>query len=132
MSVRRPMSAAVADRFIRDLADARAAADRGEIDRAWAMLEEAHVLSQPWAWPHVKVHVLMLRLGWRVKDRREVTGQLARILVAGPGSLTGRYPVGNTGRASVPATQPMPMADDLRDLLAEKDAGRSTVGATDG
>jgi hypothetical protein len=44
--------------------------------------------------------------------------QLARIIVAGPGTATGRYPLGNTGRADVPATQPMPAPDDLADLLA--------------
>jgi hypothetical protein len=132
MSRRRPMSAAVAERFNADLATARAAVRGDEIDRAWAMLEEAHVLAQPWVWPHVKVHVLMLRLGWRTKDRREVTGQLARIIVAGLGSLSGRYPVGNTGRASVPATQPMPMADELRELLADESVRPATVRAFDG
>lgn len=75
------------------------------------------MLSQPWAWPHVKVHGAMLALAWRRHEGREIRGQLLRILVAGPGSLTGRYPEGNTGRASVPATQPMPVSDELRDLL---------------
>ena len=88
---------------------------------AWALLEEAHVLSQPWAWPHIKVHAAMLALGWRTRDRREVRGQLLRIVVAGSGSVTGRYPEGNTGRASVPATQPMPVPDDLRTLLEVSD-----------
>ena len=44
--------------------------------------------------------------------------QLARIIVAGPGTATGRYPLGNTGRADVPATKPMPVPADLADLLA--------------
>lgn len=111
------MPAAVAERMGTDLASAQAAARTGDTTAAWALLEEAHVLSQPWAWPHVKVHAAMLTLGWRTSDRREVLGQLLRIVVAGPGSLTGRYPEGNTGRASVPATRPMPVPDDLRVLL---------------
>jgi hypothetical protein len=37
--------------------------------------------------------------------------------VAGPGSLSGRYPTGNTGRAHVPATQPMPIAGELAEVL---------------
>ena len=41
-----------------------------------------------------------------------------RILVAGPGSATGRYPRGNTGRPNVPATKPMPVPADLAELLA--------------
>lgn len=117
----RTMPAAVADRLAADLTGARGAFDRREVERAWALLEEAHVLSQPWAWPHVKVHAAMLVLGWRRRDRQEVSGQLLRIIVAGPGSLTGRYPEGNTGRASVPATQPMPVPAELRALLDASD-----------
>jgi Protein of unknown function (DUF3703) len=111
------MPASVADRLGTDMASARTAVREGDEGAAWALLEEAHVLSQPWAWPHIKVHAAMLVLGWRTRDRPEVLGQLLRIVVAGPGSLTGRYPEGNTGRASVPATQPMSVPDDLRALL---------------
>ena len=111
------MPAAVAERLRADWVSARDQARAADVVGAWALLEDAHVLSQPWAWPHVKVHVAMLALGWRTRDRREVAGQLLRIVVAGPGSVTGRYPEGNTGRASVPATQPMPVPDDLRMLL---------------
>lgn len=118
---RRSMPVAVAERFNADLISARAAVRAGDVSDAWALLEEAHVLSQPWAWPHIKVHGAMLVLGWRTRDRHEVRGQLLRVVVAGPGSLTGRYPEGNTGRASVPATQPMPVPDDLRSLLGLTD-----------
>jgi hypothetical protein len=107
----------VAERLASDLRDARSRARSGEIDRAWALLEEAHILSQPWARPHVRVHLAMLGLAWRTRDRAEIRGQLLRTLVAGPGSLTGRYPEGNTGRATVPATQPMPVPDELQALL---------------
>jgi len=41
--------------------------------------------------------------------------------VAGPGSLSGRYPTGNTGRARVPATQPMPIRSDLAKMLEQAD-----------
>lgn len=115
------MPAAVVERLGADLASARTAARAGDEGTSWALLEEGHVLSQPWAWPHVRVHAAMLALGWRTHDRREVVGQLLRLVVAGPGSLTGRYPEGNTGRASVPATQPMPVPDDLRALLEATD-----------
>ena len=30
-----------------------------ELDRCWTLLEDAHVLSQPWAWLHVRVHGAM-------------------------------------------------------------------------
>lgn len=101
---RRSLPAAIADRLTTDLASAREEARSDNRTVAWTLLEEAHVLSQPWAWPHIRVHAAMLTLGWRTHDRREVAGQLLRIVAAGPGSLTGRYPEGNTGRASAPAT----------------------------
>jgi hypothetical protein len=109
------MPAAVREAFDRELASARSAATSAE---RWTALERAHILSQPWVRPHLRAHVAMLGVAWREHDRREITGQLVRLLVAGPGSATGRYPVGNTGRARVPATLPMPIPDDLAALLA--------------
>jgi len=52
---------------------------------------------------------------------REVRGQLSKIAVAGPGWLSGRYPTGKTGRARVPATQPMPIRSDLAKMLEQAD-----------
>lgn len=83
----------------------------------WAHLEDAHILSQPHAMDHVRVHIRMLAEGLRERDWLEVRGQVLRSLVAAPGSLTGRYPRGNTGRARVPATQPMPVRPELEQLL---------------
>jgi hypothetical protein len=37
--------------------------------------------------------------------------------LAGPGSISGRYPVGNTGGADVSAFSPMAVPEDLRPLL---------------
>ncbi len=107
----------IRDRLRLDLAEARDARRSGEHWRGWRLLEDAHVLSQPWARWHVRVHLAMLAAGVRERDVREVWGQLVRLVVAGPGSMTRRYPMGNTGRARVPATQPMPIPDDLAELL---------------
>lgn len=107
-------------RHINDLLDEAAALrSRQEIGTAWRLLEDAHVLSQPWVRPHVRVHVAMLSLGWSQRNRAEVVGQLGRLIVAGPGSAFGRYPVGNTGRAAVSAFEPMPIRADLARLLDE-------------
>ncbi len=84
----------------------------------WSAAERAHILSQPWSWPHSQVHGRMLRLAVADRNRREALGQLVRLVVAAPGSATGRYPLGNTGRADVGLTEPMPMPDDLRALLS--------------
>jgi hypothetical protein len=111
---------------------ALAARYAGELERAaddsspggWSALETAHVLAQPWAGAHARTHWLMLRRGVRERDAREVAGQLVRLVVAGPGSLTGRYPVGNTGRARVSATLPMTVPADLAVLLGDRRESR--------
>lgn len=112
----------IRDRLRCDLAAARDARRSGDRERCWERLEEAHVLSQPWALWHVRVHGAMLAAGARQRDGREAWGQLIRLTVAGPGSVTGRYPSGNTGRARVAATQPMPIREDLAEML--RTAGR--------
>jgi hypothetical protein len=61
----------------------------------------------------------MLVAAFRRRDRHEVFGQVFRFVVAGPGSLTGRYPVGNTGSADVSAFEPMPIPEDLQEYLKE-------------
>ena len=110
------------------LDDAAALRSRRDIDAAWMLLEDAHVLSQPWVRPHLRVHMAMLSLGWSQRNRSEVVGQLGRLIVAGPGSAFGRYPVGNTGRAAVSAFEPMPIRGDLALLL--NDPEHSAQGDT--
>ncbi len=39
--------------------------------------------------------------------------------MAAPGSVTGKYPVGNTGGADVSAFAPMTIPDDLQPLLPD-------------
>ena len=60
----------VLEHMHRELATARISAD------PWSHLERAHILSQPWAWPHTRVHAVMLRQAVRDRDVREVMGQL--------------------------------------------------------
>ena len=104
-------------RLQQNLIESRQARKSKDFDRCWTLLEDAHVLSQPWALLHVRVHGSMFVTAMLQRDVREVRGQLSRIAVAGPGSLSGRYPTGNTGRARVPATQPMPIVGELAEVL---------------
>ena len=98
---------------------ARAARAAGDMGAEWARLERAHILSQPMPGAHVRTHLAMLTVALRRHDRRELVGQLFRIVVAAPGSITGKYPVGNTGGADVSAFAPMPIPDDLQPLLPD-------------
>ena len=98
---------------------AHAARSRTESIDEWKHLERAHILSQPSAWLHVRTHGAMFAAALRRRDGHEILGQAFRFVVAGPGSLTGRYPVGNTGGADVSAFEPMPIPDDLQVYLKE-------------
>jgi hypothetical protein len=105
------------DSFERELASARRAEAERDPARAWRHLERAHVLSQAYAWPHVRVHGRMLGLACRRQELREVAGQLPRILLAAPGSWTGRAPRGNTGGADVGIFTLMEIPVDLQQIL---------------
>lgn len=96
---------------------AEEARDAGDESAEWAHLERAHILSQPRAGLHLRTHVLMLRSAARRGDARELAGQLARLVLAAPGSLSGRYPIGNTGGADVSAFRPMSVPGDLEPFL---------------
>ncbi|GLZ87591.1 hypothetical protein Pres01_36420 [Metapseudomonas resinovorans] len=83
---------------------------------AWPWLERAHILTQRLPLAHTRSHWLMLRAGWQQGDYREVLGQAIRMPAA---LLFSRIwvPLGNTGRARISAFKPMPMAEELRQLL---------------
>lgn len=103
--------------YLRELHQARAADQRRDFSAAFHHLERAHILSQRYAIAHCATHLRMLHLGLRTRDRREIIGQLPRTLAALVFSRIW-VPLGNTGRASVSAFKPMPVPDDLADVLA--------------
>lgn len=104
------ITSASRERYFREMAAARCA---DSADVRWYHLERAHILSQPAPWLHTRNHIAMLGLAVRQHDRREALGQVVRIALAAPGSWTGRYPDGNTGRASVGLFTPMPVPPEL-------------------
>lgn len=109
------LRAEIADRLVQ----AEAARRSDDVVGAWELLAEAHILSQSIAWPHIRVHLAMFGLAVRTRDVREVVGQAVRVVVAGPGSLAGKYPLGNTGRSDVSMFEPMPITADLQRVLSE-------------
>jgi hypothetical protein len=110
--------AAIREAWGAERAAAREARTSGDPIRELDHLGRAHILSQPFAGLHVRTHGAMLAFGIRNRDRREVTGQLLRLVVAGPGTVMRRYPLGNTGVAAVSAVEPMDIPTDLQPVLA--------------
>ena len=90
---------------------------QADFQRAWRHLERAHILSQPWSVQHTHVHWLMLKFGIRIKNRKEILGQLPRLLFGGVKSFVGKIPVGNTGGANVPPLQRMEIPEDLKTMM---------------
>ncbi|ASJ89926.1 MULTISPECIES: DUF3703 domain-containing protein [Erythrobacter/Porphyrobacter group] len=97
----------------------RLARSRGEYDMAWCHLERAHILSQPYLRQHLANHRAMLAFAFRQRDWSEALGQIFRLILAPIGALTGKLPIGNTGRSTVSAFQPMPIPPDLLELLQD-------------
>lgn len=96
-----------------ELAEYARARDADDVARAWRALERAHIVSQPWLSPHMRVHTHMLAFAIRLRQPGEIAGQLARLALAPLGAITGRIPRGNTGRADVSAFRPMPIPPEL-------------------
>lgn len=104
-----------------EMAAYRSAVEAGDDDRAWHHLERVHIVSQPYLGPHLASHGAMLRFAIRRGDAREALGQIFRFILAPLGALTGRLPIGNTGRSTVSAFAPMPIPVDLAEALRQQD-----------
>ena len=89
----------------------------GNLESAFYHLERAHVLGQAITVEHTRVHWLMLKIGWRKKDVREIFGQIVRIIGASTKTPFGIYPTGNTGGANVWVFKPMPIPADLQKII---------------
>lgn len=89
----------------------------GNVPHAWRQLERAHIIGQPWLVQHTHVHWLMLKFGIRIKDSKEIIGQLPRLLVGGIKSFVGKIPTGNTGGANVPPFKVMEIPEELDTIM---------------
>lgn len=96
---------------------------RGELGVAFQCFERAHILGQRSTRLHVRAHLAMLKVGWLRGDKREIAGQLSRIVAA---SLFSRIwvPDGNTGGANVSALKRMPIPEDLKIILTRTAGGQ--------
>lgn len=104
-----------------EMAAYRAARSTNDAEKAWAALERAHIVAQPYLGPHLANHMAMLAFASAQRDVKEVLGQIVRLLLAPLGALTGRIPIGNIGRSTVSAFVPMPIPEDLREAMAKPD-----------
>jgi hypothetical protein len=107
----------LANAFKSEIESALLSKRQGRKDLEWSHLERAHILGQFHALWHLRVHVLMIEYSVRYCNLKELLGQLPRIFLAMPGSITGLAPVGNTGGSDVGIFQAMEIPEDLRGYL---------------
>lgn len=88
-----------------------------KLQECWSHYERAHILGQRYPFQHSYVHWQMLKFGIKIKNTKEVLGQIPRLIFGGIKSFIGHIPVGNTGGANVPALKPMEIPTDLQDIL---------------
>lgn len=103
--------------FNQELTNAKAALGKGHLQVSWRHLERAHILGQAWPVQHTKAHWRMVSFAFRIKNWKEVLGQIPRLIVGGVKSFVGEIPVGNTGGANVPPLKPMEIPKDLQEIL---------------
>lgn len=90
----------------------------GDLVAAFYHLERAHVLGQSATFDHTRIHWRMFKLAFKMHSVREIWGQFIRIIGASTKTPFGIYPTGNTGGANVWFFKPMPIAEDLQQIIA--------------
>lgn len=100
-----------------EINSAAQAVDQNDLTAAFRHLERAHVLGQSVTLEHARVHWLMLKIGWRRGDWREICGQLFRIVGASTKTPLGIYPRGNTGGANISPFKPLAVPADLAEKI---------------
>lgn len=101
-----------------ELLKSKEAFKKGELQTSWRHLERAHILGQAYPIQHSHAHWHMLLFAFRVKNTKEIFGQIPRLLVGGVKSFVGQIPLGNSGGANVPPLKPMEVPADLKEILS--------------
>lgn len=96
---------------------AREAELAGNAAQGFRHLERAHVLGQSATALHVRVHWRMFTWGLRHRRPGDALGQVLRMIGAATKTAIGLVPEGNTGGSNVSPIKPMPVPDDLAELL---------------
>ncbi len=79
----------------------KSTAKSANFSASWNHLERAHILGQFFVMPHLETHWLMLLLAARTFNLKEFILQIPRLVLAAPGSWTGRAPEGNPGTGRI-------------------------------
>ena len=105
--------------YQQELENAKMCLAKKDLKTSWKYLERAHILGQPYPIAHSKVHWKMFLFGIRIKNTKEIIGQIPRLVFGGVKSFVGKIPIGNTGGANVHPLLPMTMPNDLQIIIKQ-------------
>ena len=88
-----------------------------DLKKAWNHLERAHIIGQKYPYAHTFVHWKMLQFGIKIKNRKEIMGQIPRLIFGGVKSFVGKIPLGNPGGANVPPLKQFPIENELKNIF---------------
>lgn len=91
--------------------------EKGNLLEAWNHLERAHIIGQRYPFAHTYVHWEMLKFGFRIKNSKEVLGQIPRLIFGGVKSFVGKVPLGNPGGANVPPLKSFPINEEIEQIF---------------
>ncbi|BAU15849.1 hypothetical protein LEP3755_64150 (plasmid) [Leptolyngbya sp. NIES-3755] len=112
------MKAVLQEHFDAELKKAKTAIAAQDCETAWIALQRAHILGQRDAVAHTIAHWNMLKLAWKQRDFREVSGQLLPVLIAAPLTLLyGQIRALRGGKANVNDSERMSIPEDIQQIL---------------
>lgn len=105
--------------FEEELHHYRAQLNDGNLQSAWHHLERAHIIGQRYPFAHSLVHWKMLLFGIRIKNVKEIFGQIPRLVFGGVKSFVGKVPVGNPGGSNIPPLKSFPVDPALQEIFVK-------------
>lgn len=121
MKLHTAMPAKLKPYFNKELKDYQNEFNKGDLQAAWKHLERAHIIGQRYPFSHSFAHWKMLQFGFKIKNTKEIIGQIPRLVFGGVKSFVGKVPVGNPGGANVPPLKPFPIEQDIQAIFKELD-----------
>ncbi len=103
--------------FNQEITDSQFLFYENDILSSWEKLERAHIIGQPWAVEHTYSHWKMLLFAFKIKNPKEIIGQLPRLFIGGIKSYVGEIPTGNTGGANIHPLKKLPIPEDILQLM---------------
>lgn len=103
--------------YNKEIAAAKTNLENSNFLKSWYHLERAHIIGQKYPYEHTLAHWKMLQFGIKIKNKKEIIGQIPRLLFGGVKSFVGHIPNGNTGGVNVPPLKSMEIPKDIEAII---------------